>query len=271
MLSQPVAAVGGFVRWLFLRRFQLIGGSFPRLTRVLLSVCLCKKKVSKEKAHPRTAPGFARFPSLLVGPGGCGTRGYAPQTVLADIPRPACVARRLPRGPKGVAALRRCAWFWPVFVRRPQISFRHSRAGGNPGINQRPCLLLWAPAFARTTESCGQRAKTAENQTQLPQLIPTPALPLKGRGQSAQSCDAFRGPCGRRRAAQEPADEGRGLSEARRAEFRSPRRFRAAQGTGRSPAPDGGCLFFGYFLLAKQKKVCPPVNGGTQPINNQKR
>jgi len=32
-----------------------------------------------------------------------------------------------------------------------------------------------------------------------------------------------------------------------------------------------GRLFFGYFLLAKQKKVRPPVNGGTQRFSNHNR
>ena len=42
------------------------------------------------------------------------------------------------------------------------------------------------------------------------------------------------------------------------AEFRSPRAGRVAQGTRRSRARSLGRLFFGYFLLAKQKKVSPP-------------
>ena len=67
--------------------------------------------------------------------------------------------------------------------------------------------------------------------------------------------DAFSGPLGRCRATEKLADKGRGLFEGRRPEFRSPRQFRVAQGTGQSPAPYGGRLFFGDFLLAKQKKV----------------
>ncbi len=59
-----------------------------------------QKKVAKEKATPGYAVGCANFPALLAGPGGCGTRGCAPQTVLADCPRPRSVARRSARGPK---------------------------------------------------------------------------------------------------------------------------------------------------------------------------
>ena len=47
-----------------------------------------QEKVTKKKATP----------ALLVRPGGCGTRGYAPQTVLAEGPRPHSVARRCTRG-----------------------------------------------------------------------------------------------------------------------------------------------------------------------------
>jgi len=61
---------------------------------------LRQKKVAKEKATPGYAVGYADFPALLDGPGGCATRGYAPQTVLADYPRPISVARRSTRGPK---------------------------------------------------------------------------------------------------------------------------------------------------------------------------
>ena len=64
---------------------------------------LRQKKVAKEKATPGCAVGYANFPALLEGPGGCGTRGCAPQTVLAESPRPFSVARRSTRGHKGVA------------------------------------------------------------------------------------------------------------------------------------------------------------------------
>ena len=58
-----------------------------------------------------------------------------------------------------------------------------------------------------------------------------------------------------RRATEGFAERARGLSEARRAEFRSAREDRVAQGTLRSRALTPGRFFFAYFLLAKQKKV----------------
>ena len=61
---------------------------------------LRQKKVAKEKATPGYAVGYADSPALLEAPGGCGTQGCAPQTVLADFPRPFSVARRSARGPE---------------------------------------------------------------------------------------------------------------------------------------------------------------------------
>ncbi len=83
-----------------------------------------KKKVAKggvyrcrrQKATPRSAPGYARSLALLGAPGGCGTRPCGPQTVLADFPRHACVAQRLSGGPRkpavcdGLRLKERCAF-----------------------------------------------------------------------------------------------------------------------------------------------------------------
>ena len=69
---------------------------------------LRQKKVAKEKATPGYAVGVANSPALLEAPGGCGTRGFAPQTVLAEGPRPFSVARRSTRGPKGGMAESGC-------------------------------------------------------------------------------------------------------------------------------------------------------------------
>ena len=64
---------------------------------------LRQKKGAKEKATPGYAVGDADSPALLGKPGGCATRGYAPQTVLADFPRLACVARRVTGGTPNTA------------------------------------------------------------------------------------------------------------------------------------------------------------------------
>ena len=76
-------------------------GSALRASHFLL---LRQKKVSKEKATPGYAVGCADSPALLGTGGGCGTRGYAPQTVLALFP-PAPALLGAPHGdPKGVSA-----------------------------------------------------------------------------------------------------------------------------------------------------------------------
>ncbi len=66
------------------------------------------------------------------------------------------------------------------------------------------------------------------------------------------------GPHLKRRATQLPAEKGRGLSEGA---ARVPQPPPAASSAGESAQADRvswGRLFFGYFLLAKQKKVRPP-------------
>ena len=90
------------------------------LRRVLLSSCVAKKKVSKEEGDPGSSPGCARSPALLERPGGCGTRACGPQTVLAESPRPSCVARRLSRGPVNHPCSADEFRFWALF--RPDRS-----------------------------------------------------------------------------------------------------------------------------------------------------
>jgi len=73
----------------------------------------CGKKKAKggvhrcrrQKATPGYAVGYADSPALLEGPGGCATRRYAAQTVLADCPRPFSVARRSTWGPRKASLL----------------------------------------------------------------------------------------------------------------------------------------------------------------------
>lgn len=52
------------------------------------------KEIGERKGDPGSAVGCADFPALLAKPGGCATRAYGPQTVLADFSRLVCVARR---------------------------------------------------------------------------------------------------------------------------------------------------------------------------------
>ncbi len=73
-------------------------GWVPRLTRGHSFFWVAKRKKPKKRRPLRYAAGFAGCPALLVRPGGCGTRAFGPQTVLADDPRPHSVARRCTRG-----------------------------------------------------------------------------------------------------------------------------------------------------------------------------
>ncbi len=224
-----------------------------------VSLSFASPKESKQrKGDPSSAPGYARSLALLVEPGGCGTRPFGPQTVLAEGPRPACVAQRLARGP------------------RKSVSV------------QTPCLTVFA-AFLRSTAKMRRfppppsRGRLGGGWVSVAQEkpIPTLALPLKGRELTPRAQTLVRleethsapgrlsGPLGRCRATQKLAEKGRGLSEARRAEFRSPRQFRVAQGTGRSPAPYGGRLLFAYFFLAKQEKVRRAASAKPMPAQGR--
>jgi hypothetical protein len=54
----------------------------------------CQKKVAKEKARPQRRPASPGALRCSAATGGCGTRGFAPQTVLALFPVAPCAARR---------------------------------------------------------------------------------------------------------------------------------------------------------------------------------
>ncbi len=58
---------------------------------------LRQEKVPKKKATPGCAVGYADSPALLESGGGCGTRRYAAQTVLALVP-PASALLGAPQG-----------------------------------------------------------------------------------------------------------------------------------------------------------------------------
>ncbi len=80
----------------------LAWGSALRASYFLL---LRQKKVSKEKATPGYAVGYADSPALLGTGGGCGTRGCAPQTVLALFPPAPALLGAAHGDPKSVSAL----------------------------------------------------------------------------------------------------------------------------------------------------------------------
>ncbi len=70
--------------------------------------------------------------------------------------------------------------------------------------------------------------------------------------------DAFPGPHVERRATELMADKGRGLSEARRAEFRSPRQQRVAQGSRQRRPRSLGSPFLCLLSFGEAKESKPP-------------
>jgi len=78
-------------------RFPVVGLGVPPCWRAYF-LLLRQKKVAKEKATPRSAPlrGSLRYSASRA----AAELGLRPQTVLADCPRPACVAQRLSWGPE---------------------------------------------------------------------------------------------------------------------------------------------------------------------------
>ena len=122
LVSAPEAGVGLARPW----------GSALRASHFLL---LRQKKVSKEKATPRSAPGSARSLALLATGGGCGTRGYAPQTVLALFPPAAALLSASQGDPKGGAgpSTTRKIHCCGQPEKRPKIEKQRSNPDGLPG------------------------------------------------------------------------------------------------------------------------------------------
>jgi len=96
---------------------------------------LRQEKVAKKKATPGCAVGYADFPARLAAGGGCGTRAYGPQTVLALYPPAAPLLGAAHGGVKGVAA-RTTSDFFSASVdsrKKPNHSFLTSIPDAIPG------------------------------------------------------------------------------------------------------------------------------------------
>ena len=83
---------------------------------------------------------------------------------------------------------------------------------------------------------------------------------ISGRPQPVGVRPVFQVPPRRRRATQALADKGRGLSEPRSGEFRSPRQRRVAQGTPRSGASTRGWPFLWLLSFGQAKESTPAVD-----------
>ena len=81
-----------FLGYLFAPRVDLALGSAPDARAYFLFSC--KKKVAKENARPQRRPAAPGALRCSAATGGCGTRTFGPQTVLAPLSVASCAARR---------------------------------------------------------------------------------------------------------------------------------------------------------------------------------
>ena len=231
-------------------------------------------------------PGCARFPALLETGGGCGTRAFGPQTVLALYPPVSPLLGTCRGAPKASG----CG---ELFSKRESFWARRFYSlpfkGVEAGFGRAPLCAAetgWLckanpPARVGMGFGCTRKAvKTSlpgKRRPCTPETHPSPSLSLEGRG---GNCPVFavdrkneaktkigRAPKPRRFSGapiwsgeqrRQAGGSRRGLFEGRRPEFRSRPAWRVAQRSWRSQPRKWGRLFFGYFLLAKQKKVARP-------------
>jgi len=117
---------------------------------------LRQKKVAKEKATPGYAVGCADFPALLETGGGCGTRPYEPQTVLAPFP-PASPLLGAPHGdPKGVPAQRANAQSTVGLPGPLRGAEQRRRAGGSRLALSEPQASLASRPGCRVAQGTGR-------------------------------------------------------------------------------------------------------------------
>jgi len=142
-------AVAGYVEgtWVMLFRFMGTPVSQTLLSALRAShfLLLRQKKVSKEKATPGCAVGFADSPALLETPGGW-LNSPAAQTTPADYPRRFSVARRSTRGPKGGVdqagnrKLKCCG----QPEKKPKTTYQSSNTDALPGLLRGAEQRRWA-------------------------------------------------------------------------------------------------------------------------------
>ncbi len=143
-------------------------------------------------------------------------------------------------------------------LRQEKVAKKKATPRSAPGYARSLALLgrpggwLNSPA-AQTTPAEGPRpACVAQRLSGGPQNTPRNLLLWSPREKS-QKPDRSSGPLERCRATQVLAEKGRGLSEARRAEFRSPRQCRVAQGT-RAAGTDPGSPFLCLLSFGEAKE-----------------
>ncbi len=158
----------------------MLTGCVPRLTRGHSFFWVAKRKKPKKRRPPRSAAGFAGCPALLVLPGGCGTRAFGPQTVLADYPRPHSVARRCTRGGEKPSASECACDEIPMVFNQPFASSSSARRNGKKGED---CLRTEGPSSA----ALPLRLSSAEHPAQPGDAVGATFLCLLSFGKTKES------------------------------------------------------------------------------------
>ncbi len=127
----------------------------------------------------------------------------------------------------------------------------HELACGSNNANR----LL--PARLRCSAPLKGTRKASRNQAPSNELNAAIAQKVEPQVESGW----FVGPLGRCRATQGLAEKGRGLFEAQRAEFRSPRQQRVAQGTPEGGTDPGVTFSLATFFWANKRKYARPQGG----------
>lgn len=178
----------------------LINRSIPPCRRAYFFLS-CQEKVAKKKARPPRRPAAPGSLRCSIATGGCGTRAFCPQTVLALFPVAPCAARRRKGQEANQWGLNRSLYWYQVAigVQSPSCSAEQRRkAGGSrralsegrrPELRSRPAFrvaqgsrrsrprnagspFLWLLSFGEAKESmpARQARKTAYPSTSTPEI-----------------------------------------------------------------------------------------------------
>jgi len=210
----------------------ILGAEVFQFSRTLVSalearayfLLFAQKKVAKEKVTSGSAPGCARSLALLGTPG---TPGVLPRDALHRS------GRGWLNSPPAQTPPADCP-------RRSSVAQRLSRGPANHPYSKHPSHRRKPVSSAFSFLDSGFRRNDGVEFEHFP-VEP-------GR---------FSGPHVERRATQALAEKGRGLSEARRAEFRSPRRRRVAQGSPRRGPRSLGSPFLWLLSFGEAKESTP--------------
>ena len=136
-----------------------------------------------------------------------------------------------------------------LLLRQKKVSKEKATPGSAPGVARSLALLRGTRKASRNNGSALEKTKS----------VFFGGRPLENGQNHFERFggDAFPGPHVERRATELMADKGRGLSEARRAEFRSPRQQRVAQGSRQRRPRSLGSPFLWLLSFGEAKESTP--------------